>query len=139
MNTHRSERGSVSVEFAIVMVVVLLGFVMLAVYGGRVVQAENEVQGAAHDAARAASLQGSPEAADAAARSVATANLTAAGIACADGATISVDVSRFGPGGEVTVTVTCRAAFDDAASLGVAPSEAYTASATEVIDTYRGT
>ena len=53
-----NERGSVSTEFAIVMSAILLGFFALAIYGGRVVQAENDVRSAAHEAARAASLQG---------------------------------------------------------------------------------
>ena len=131
------ERGAISTEFAIVMAVVLVSFAALAIYGGRVVQAENDVQSAAHDAARAASLERSPGAADAAARAVASRNLASSGVACAGGHTVGVDLSRFGPGGEVTVTVTCRADFSDVGTLGVAPSRQYSASATEVIDVYR--
>lgn len=132
-----SERGAIATEFAIVMAVVLVSFVALAIYGGRVVQAENDVQSAAHDAARAASLERDPATADAAARAVAAQNLVATGVACAGGSTVTVDLSRFGPGGEVTVTVTCRADFSDVGALGVAPSQSFTASATEVIDVYR--
>ncbi len=131
------ERGAVSTEFAIVMAIVLVSFVALAIYGGRVVQAENDVQSAAHDAARAASVERSPAAAEAAAHAVAAQNLTSSGVACAGGSTVGVDLSRFGPGGEVTVTVTCRADFSDVGSLGVAPSRSFTSSATEVIDVHR--
>jgi len=133
----RSERGSVSTEFAIVMAAILLGFMTLAVYGGRVVQAENDVRSAAHEAARAASLEGSPEAADAAARNVAAANLARSGIACGPTPTVTVDVSQFAQGGQVTVTITCNASFGDVGSLGVASSQAFQASATEIIDNYR--
>ncbi len=131
------ERGSVATEFAIVMAAVLLGFVALAVYGGRVVQAENDVRSAAQEAARAASLEGTPAAADAAARSVAVANLSRSGVSCPT-PVVAVDLARFGPGGEVTVTITCTASFADVGSLGVAESRAFTATATEVVDRYRG-
>ena len=131
------ERGAVATEFAVLMAVILLSFFALAIYGGRVVQAENDVQSAAHEAARAASLEGTPGAAVTAARQVADANLARSGVACGGGASVSVDTSQFGPGGQVTVTVTCSASFSDVGSLGVADVKAFTASATEVIDTYR--
>lgn len=138
MRRHQQpERGAVSTEFAIVMAIVLVSFVALAIYGGRVVQAENDVQSAAHDAARAASLERSPAAAETAARAVAAQNLASSGVACTGGSTVGVDLARFGPGGEVTVTVTCQGDFSDVGSLGVAPSRSFTASATEVIDVYR--
>ena len=138
MSLRIDERGAVSTEFAVVMAVVLLSFFALVVYGGRVVQAENDVQSAAHAAARAATLEGTPEGAAAAAQSVATTNLQRSGVACAGGAVVNVDVSQFAPGGEVTVTVTCTADFADVGSLGVGSSGQFTASATEVVDFYRG-
>ena len=48
-----SERGTVSTEFAVVMGIVLATFFALAVFGGRVVQAENDVRSAAHAGALA--------------------------------------------------------------------------------------
>ena len=133
-----SERGAASTEFAVVMAVVLLSFFALTVYGGRVVQAENDVQSAAHEAARAASLAGSPAQAAVAARQVAANNLERSGVACGPGPSVEVDLRQFAPGGQVTVSVSCSASFGDVGSLGVASSETFTASATEVIDTYRG-
>ena len=139
MNTRiDSERGAVSTEFAIVMAVVLASFFALAIYGGRVVQAENDVRSAAHAAARAATLERTPGEAAAAAQTVAAMNLASSGVACAGGTNVDVDLSRFGPGGEVTVTVTCNASFADVASLRVGTSRAFTASATEIVDLYRG-
>ncbi len=130
------ERGAVATEFAIVMAAILLGFVALAVYGGRVVQAENDVRSAAQEAARAASLEGNPGAADASARSVAIANLARSGVSCPT-PLIGVDLSQFAPGGQVTVNITCTASFGDVGSLGVAETRSFSASATEVIDRYR--
>ena len=115
MTVRSDERGAIATEFAVVMAVVLLSFFALVIYGGRVVQAENDVQSAAHAAARAATLEGTPEAASAAAQTVAATNLQRSGVACAGGAVVNVDVSLFGPGGEVTVTVTCTANFADVA------------------------
>ncbi len=132
------ERGAVATEFAIVMAVVLLSFFALAVYGGRVVQAENDVQSAAHEAARAASLAGTPAQASAAAHEVAATNLASSGVACGAGPSVAVELSQFGPGGQVTVSISCSADFGDVGSLGVASSQTFSASATEVIDTYRG-
>ena len=133
-----SERGAASTEFAVVMAVVLLSFFALTVYGGRVVQAENDVQSAAHEAARAASLAGSPGEAAEAARQVAASNLSRSGVACGSGAAVAVDLTQFGPGGQVTVNISCTAGFGDAGSLGVPNTQTFSASATEVIDTYRG-
>ena len=132
-----NERGAVATEFAIIMAAILLGFVALVTYGGRVVQAEIDVRSAAQEAARAASLEGNPGAADAAARSVAVANLARSGVSCPT-PEISVDLSRFEPGGEVTVAIVCTTSFGDVGSLGVADSRQFSASATEVIDQYRG-
>jgi Flp pilus assembly protein TadG len=132
-----AERGSVTTEFAVVVAAVLLGFFALAIFGGRVVQAENDVRSAAHAAARAASLQADPNAGVAAATEVATVNLVASGVVCANGLDVVVDTDRFAPGGEVTVQVACDADFADVGSLGVPGSRIFRASATEVIDLYR--
>ena len=131
------ERGAVTSEMAVVMVTFFAGFLMLVVFAGRVGQAENDVRSAAHEAARAATLEGTPEAADARARDVVASNLAASGIACAGGITTDVDVSNFVPGGWVTVTVTCNASISDVASLNLPGSRTFTASASEVIDVYR--
>lgn len=133
------DRGAVATEFAVVMGVVLVSFFALAVFGGRVVQAENDVRSAAHAGARAASLEQTAAAADLAARASVDANLTASGVVCANGLTITVDTALFAPGGQVTVAVACDATFADVGSLGVPGSRTFAASATEVIDRYRST
>ena len=135
--TRTDERGAVSTEFAVVMTAFLTAFMLLVVFAGRVAQAENDVRGAAQEAARAASLAGTPSQATVEAQHVAAANLATSGLSCANGLDIAVGLGRFQPGGWVTVTITCTASFSDVGSLGVAGSDTFTASATEVIDRYR--
>lgn len=131
----RSEAGSVTVETVLVVpiIVVLLCFV---VFGGRIVGAKNQVEGAAQDAARAASLRQDPGTAQAAATQTADASLASAGLACSS-RDISVNTTSFDPGGVVVVRVRCVARLSDLTLLGVPGSLTFTATATEVIDTYR--
>ena len=131
------ERGAVSTEFAVVMPAFLTAFMLLVVFAGRVAQAENDVRTAAQEAARAATLTGTPTQAAAEARRVAEANLVTSGLSCANGLDVQVGLGQFQPGGWVTVTVNCTASFADLASLAVPGSRTFTGSATEVIDIYR--
>ena len=137
MSRTRNERGSVSTEMAVVMVSFFAGFLMLVVFAGRVAQAENDVRSAAHQAARAASLTGNPARAESEARRVVDANLVSSGLTCRNGLDVIVGLDQFQPGGWVTVTVSCRAAFSDVASLAVPGTRTFRSTATEVIDTYR--
>ncbi len=132
-----SERGAVSTEFAVIMAAFLTSFMLLVVFAGRVATAENHVRAAAQEAARSASLAGTPEAAVAAAQQTAAGNLTSSGLTCASGLDVAVDIAQFVPGGWVGVTVSCDTPFSDVASLSVPGTKTFTGTATEVIDTYR--
>ncbi|MEI2815847.1 MAG: hypothetical protein V9E99_05255 [Microthrixaceae bacterium] len=70
------------------------------------------------------------------AQRIAAANLSAAGVPCLALAT-EVDTDDFAPGGTVTVTVRCEASMADVTLLGVPGRRTFTATAVEVIDTYR--
>ena len=135
---HRAadERGAVATEMAVVMFAFFAGFLTLVVFAGRVGQAENDVRSAAHEAARAVTLEPTVAAATTRARAVAASNLAASGIACRDN-TVTVHTSGQDPGNWVAVTVTCNADFSDIASLGVPGSRDFTATAFEVIDIHR--
>lgn len=132
----RGDGGAVASEMAVVMVAFLAGFLMLVVYAGRVGQAGNDVRSAAHEAARAASLQANATQAEAAAYETAASNLSTSGMACAGGLSVATDTSNLVGGGTVTVTVSCTASLSDVASLNVPGSRTYTASATEVVDVF---
>jgi len=129
------ERGSVAVEVAVI-APALLFLMLLVVYAGKVSEADGNVERAASDAARAASLRQHPSDATTDAQETAAANLTAAGVPCLT-LTTSVDTDHFVPGGTVTVTVRCEAAMADVTLLGVPGRRTFTATAVEVIDTYR--
>lgn len=132
----RDERGSIAVEVAVI-APALLFLVLLVVYAGKVSEADGNVERAAAEGARAASLRQHPGNAATDARSAVEANLATAGVSCSTLEAI-VDTSDFEPGGTVTVTVECTASMADVTLLGVPGTRTFTATATEVIDTYRG-
>lgn len=133
---HTFEEGSISIEFAIVMSALIVGFFSLMIVAGRIVTQENEVRSAAGAAARAASLVDTVADARLAARDVATQNLADSGVNCqSQQIDIVSDPVLFEPGGIVTVRVRCTAGT--IALLGLAPND-YSYDSTEVIDAYRG-
>ncbi len=134
LNVH-CERGSVAVEVAVI-APALLFLMLLVVYAGKVSEADGNVERAASDAARAASLRQHPGDATTDAQDTAAANLAAAGVPCLTLIT-TVDTDDFGPGGTVTVTVRCEASMADVTLLGVPGRRTFSTSAVEVIDTYR--
>ena len=135
MTRWRDQDGTLAVEAAIV-APVLLVLMLLVVYAGRAASTDADVRSAAARAARAASLTGDTASAEAAATGIATANLATAGITCA---TTSIEVAAdIRAGGTVTVTVGCQVTNTDLAMLAVPGSRWSTATATQVVDTYRG-
>jgi Flp pilus assembly protein TadG len=131
-----SERGSIAVEMAI-LAPALIFLLLLVVYAGKVAEANGNVERAASEAARAASLRQHPGDATADAHTAAQQNLSAAGVPCAKLDTV-VDTSNFGAGGTVTVTVHCQASMADVSLLGVPGARTFSARAVEVIDVHRG-
>jgi Flp pilus assembly protein TadG len=104
------EAGTWTVELAVwtpLLVVVVLALVGL----GRIAAADQLVTAAAHDAARAASLEHDPQRAAASAREAASVAV-AGDVRCAE-LTVIVDTSDFRPGGTVSATVTCKARLAD--------------------------
>jgi len=135
VNGWRSERGSVSVEVAVIAPAFVL-LLLLVVFAGKVSEADGNVERAAAEGARAASLRQNPGDAIDDAQAVVAANLDAAGVPCTSLDTV-VDTSTFEPGGTVTVTVRCEASMADVTLLGVPGTRSFSATSTEVIDTYR--
>jgi Flp pilus assembly protein TadG len=131
----RGEEGSASLELVLVMPVLLLllGF---AVAGGRLVEAHMAVDGAAGDAARAASLAFSSTQAEAAARSTAGSDLAGHGLACS-ALSVAVDTTDFVPGGSVGVQLSCTAQLSNLVPGVLFGHRTVSAHAASVIDTYR--
>ena len=130
------ERGSAAAELVLVTPLLML-FLLFAVAAGRLVQGRIDVDSAARQAARAASLARTPQAASAQVQQVAQAALAGQSVTC-DPAVITPDLGNFPPGGEVTVTVTCTVHLSDLSLLHIPGGETITATFTSPVDTYRG-
>ncbi|GGS59675.1 TadE/TadG family type IV pilus assembly protein [Actinokineospora fastidiosa] len=116
--------------------VMLLVFVGVVIHRG--VDARIRVDDAAHQAARAASIERSPAAASAAAQSTAASALSSAGVTCAS-LLVSAATGGLRPGGTVSVTVSCKVDFGDALILGVPGGKTLSATSVEPVDLWRST
>lgn len=131
-----SERGSATLELTLLTPVLLL-MLLFVVFLGRLGQTRNDVDRAARDAARAASLARLPEEAQAAGRDAAQATLQSGAILCRDTA-IAVETTGFGAGGTVSAIVNCTIDLADVAGVGLPGSTTLSASFREPLDVYRG-
>lgn len=131
----QGDRGSVTVELVVVAPVAVALLCLVALVG-RTTGARGQVDGAARDAARAASIARNPAAAERAARQSADGSLSASGVRCAR-TDVSADVGSFGPGGQVTVRVSCDIELSDLGLIGLSGTRTIETSAVEPIDLYR--
>lgn len=132
-----SERGSITVEVAI-LGPALLVLLALLVMAGRVQTNGAGIEQAARAAARDASIARTADAARAAAESAAARELADTGCLASD---VRTDTSGFATitsqVAAVTVTVTCTVPLSDLAAPGIPGHRTVTASATSPIDRYR--
>ena len=129
------EEGSVTAELVIVTPLLIL-FLLFVVALGRLAGARIDVDGAAAQAARAASIAYSPEAATAAAQETASSSLSSQRITCAH-LQVAVDTADFVPGGTVAVTVSCAVNLSDLTGLHLPVTETLSNRFVEPIDAYR--
>lgn len=129
----RSDTGLASLEFAIV-VATLIGGMYLMVFALQLATANHAVQDAASEGARAASIVNEANAQSAADSAVAGSLGTTESI-CAE-----LRVETASTAVDVTVTVDCRFPVNNLPTrwLGISGSRTFSAEATEIIDTYRG-
>lgn len=117
----RDDRGSESVELAILLPVVITVLAVLVV-GARIWLASDRISGVAGIAARDASLARSPAAAEQAATSAATDALGEAGLHCVN-VHVDVDTTGFsappGTAASITVNVWCTVDLSDVAVRGL--------------------
>lgn len=131
----RSERGSAA-ELAVVTVPLVL-ILLLIVAMGRVSSARAEVDAAARDAARAASIARSPGAATNAAEAAAAASLSDNDLACRS-FVVTVELTNFRPGGNVVAEVACTISLSELGLLQLGSSSTITSRFTEPVDTFLG-
>lgn len=130
------DRGSMTLELVILTPVLVLLFLFLALVG-RLVNVQSQLDGAARDGARAASVARDEGAAQAFAVEAVNESLGGANFCVGDAAQTEVDLGDWGPGGQVTVTVTCQT---DLTGLNLVPfggNPEKTGTASAPIDTYR--
>jgi Flp pilus assembly protein TadG len=136
----RREHGSMSVEL-VVIAPGLIGLLLLVGAGGRVVEAQGHLDGAARDAARAASLALSPAQASQLALQAAQADLGVTSW-CAAGS-VQALVAGFpaigqpvAAGDDVTVTVQCDVNMSPFTVLGFNPTMVFSGRAVAPLDTF---
>jgi Flp pilus assembly protein TadG len=122
------------VLIAPVLLILLLGVVAF----GRLAASRLDVNSAARQAARAASIERSPGMAASAASAVAAAAMSGQPVTCRQ-MTVTTDTSSFRPGGSVSVTVRCSVQLADLALVRLPGTETIVGEFTESIDLYRGT
>jgi hypothetical protein len=130
----RRDLGSAEVLGVVLLAPAAMGLALLVVFIGRHVDARAQVQSAAESAAQAAALQTTSTGAHAAAARIATAMLLDPDTCPAP--RTDVDLSRFHPGGDVAVTVTCTVSARGVEVL-TPPVRSVTATAWAEVDPYR--
>jgi Flp pilus assembly protein TadG len=134
------DRGSMSVELVVIAPALVL-LLLLVGAGGRWVESHGAIDGAARDAARAASLARTPGDAVTLAQQTADADLTTSG--WCDPGTTNVGVTGFPAsaeasvqGADVTVTVTCNVNMSPFTMLGFNAASPVTGTAVAPLDPF---
>ena len=133
----RGDEGSVTAELVIITPVAIALLCLIALVG-RSTTARAQVEGAARDAARVASFARDPRSAALAAQESADVTLSTTSVRCAR-SQVTADVSSFGPGGQVKVSVTCDIELSDLGLIGMSGTRTLAATSVEPIDLYRST
>lgn len=131
----RDEKGITAVEFVLITPVLIIAL-LFTVGVARLAHARHQVESAAADAARAASLERNTSVAAERGRAIAAMSIGRRGLSCSD-LQVNVDVSAYEPGGVVRATVTCRAQLSDVAMAGFPGGRTFTATAAVPIETFR--
>ena len=136
--TRAGERGSTSLELAVLAPALLL-LLSLIIIAGRIAVARQGVETAADAAARAASIARTPTSAADDAQAAAAATLANSGLNCAT-VSVEIDTSGFavavGLPATVSATVTCTVDTGGLSVPGLS-GQTLTRTATSPIDTYR--
>ena len=139
MRSLRDERGSATIEMVLLVPAFIL-LLMMLIMGGRLALAQQSIQSAASEAARAASLERGTDSED---RGLAAAEdfLAEEGLDCSTvDVTLDADGKETEPGVPdqiVNATVSCEVPLADLALPGIGGSRAVSASASSPIDTFR--
>jgi Flp pilus assembly protein TadG len=109
------ERGSLTLELAVI-APALVALLLFIAGAASIQNARGDLDDAVWEAARAASLTRSEPDADAVAHQAVDQRLSGEKWRCADQA-VTVDLTRFNPGGNVAVDITCSLRLSDAFAI----------------------
>lgn len=112
-----SDRGDVA--SGLLVMVLLLVFIDLIVFGGRLAAIRAHTNAAAAEAARVGSVAAGSTTVETNLVDVVEASLTQKGAQCKDPSIVSTDQTAFEPGGVVAIEVTCKVATSDLGLLGI--------------------
>ena len=129
----RSDGGSATALELVLVAPVFLGLLVFVVLCGRMGRTAQIVRGVAASAARAASIERSPDRAVAAARSAVPAS--SSDLTCRPP---EVSFASDGAVDVVTVRVRCDASLAGLSLLPIGGTRTFTSTATEALDAYRG-
>jgi Flp pilus assembly protein TadG len=127
------ERGSMAAE-TVLLAPVFLIFLLFLVGAGRLVEAQGEVNGAARDAARAASVERTRAGAGTAAAAAARASLAGA---CQGAPGVSMAGTDWREGGSVRVEVSCDLDLGSVAGFGFSAVQHMSAVAVAPLEQFR--
>jgi Flp pilus assembly protein TadG len=132
------DQGSASAEITLLTPVLVMLLVVIGIVIHRGVETRLRIDAAAHQAARAASLEHTPAAATTAARATVARALSASTTTCRHHE-ITTSTGSLRPGSSVTVTVTCDVDLADALLPGLPTTRRVSATAREPVDRWRST
>ena len=132
----RTDRGSVSVETALLVLPLAAIMAIFAIFCFRMAGTRLDLNATAASAARAASIARTPQAAVDAATATAQANLAGQRRTCSP-LQVSVDTGNFVRGGQVAVTITCTMSTAGLTGLGLPGTLKGSATAHAYIDLHR--
>lgn len=131
----RTERGSATAEL-VLLTPLVVGMLLLIVALGRFTEARSDVDAAARDAARAASIARTGDSARVDAAEAAASTLQAGGTSCRT-MTVDLDLADFRPGGNVAARIACVVDLADVSMLRLPGSKTFAATSVSVIDLFR--
>jgi hypothetical protein len=131
------ERGSMALELVVLVPVLVLVVWLFGVYALRLAVANGDIEAAARDAARSASIARSAAGARAAAAASAATSLAGSGRVCRS-LRVAAGTADFRPGGTVSVTVTCAIRLADLAPLALGGAKEVRQTYVAPVDPYLG-
>lgn len=135
--TDADQRGSLALELVVLVPAILLVVWLFGVFALRLAVANGDVEAAARDAARSASIARSAGGARQAAAASAATSLASTGRVCAS-LQVATATGDFRAGGTVTVTVSCAIRLDNLAPLGLRGVRDVDQAYTAPVDPFQG-